>query len=218
MVVVGITPGLRAQENDYATKVKSSMQQAATLYPTVTIEGSPLNVAFASEVHRLQNENPAFFTSNSDWPLMLMAKTAAQLGILPAAPTQKVVRKEDLRNAKEHLSRAEDAAGWAVFFPDNPPGRRQRALDNLEAAKENLFRLQQQYDIQQAPVRAARAKAAAEADEAEAREEAREDARKARNRETQAESDAQMAESRARDAEQQVQQLKTERDENRPQW
>lgn len=159
-----MTPGLRAQEGDYKTKVESSFQQAATLYPTVTIDGSPLSIAFVSEVHRLQNENPAFFT-DSEWPLMVMSKTAARLGILPATDVNarpEVVTERDLREAEYALGMAQHEANWDHNFISVPMERVKRADENLKAAKEKLLRLQQQYDIQQAPLRAPRAQAEAD--------------------------------------------------------
>lgn len=207
-----MTPGLRAQqESDYTTKINSSFQQAATLYPTITIDDSPLSTAFVSEVHRLQNENPAFFR-DSDWPLMLISKTAARLSIFPAtaveATTAEVVSERDLREAEYALAMAQHEADWDHNFINVPLERVKRADENQKAAKEKLLRLQQQYDIQQAPVRAAREQT--EADAQAQRQAAEMDHR--RSEEIQAESDAQTARKRARHAEEQIQELESQVD------
>lgn len=85
----GVAETPEQQAAAFAARESKSKQAAVALYPDAARKDTPLFKAIAAEVERLETANPAFF-NDPDWPMMLAAKFAAQLGIPPktdALPT-----------------------------------------------------------------------------------------------------------------------------------
>ena len=80
----GIASERQAQAHQSA--VTASVKEAATLYPDVMREGTPLFKAVAEETARLTAAKSPLL-QDPDWPIAIAAKHAAKLRLAPAAPS-----------------------------------------------------------------------------------------------------------------------------------